>query len=70
MSFTVLMFGLMHALPPIIAAMMGAERSTIFIVAIATAVFAVITGSIAYLLVDLIGLAIGLMVALAFKKSA
>ena len=64
------MFGLMHALPPIIAAMMGAERSTIFIVAIATAVFAVITGSIAYLLVDLIGLAIGLMVALAFKKSA
>ena len=68
MSFTVLMFGLMHALPPIIAAMMGVKRSTIYLVAILTTLFALITGSMSFLIFDLIGLAIGLTVALHLRK--
>ena len=70
MSFTVLMFGLMHALPPIIAAMLGVEKSTIYLVAIGTAIFAVISGSMSYLIFDLIGLAIGISVALKLKNPA
>lgn len=63
------MFGLMHALPPIFSAMMGAQNSTIYLVAVVTALFAVITGSLAYVVIDLIGLAIGLNVAIKLKKT-
>jgi len=68
MSLVVLAIGAAHAIPPILGAAVGKSRTGVMIGAAVGALIAVASGDFAFVLADLVGLALGTKLGLYFVK--
>jgi len=64
MSLTVLMIAASHGIPPIIGAATGRTKTAVYVGAAIGGVIAVASGSPAYIVADLLGVALGVWLGL------
>ena len=65
MSFVVLAIGAAHAIPPIVGAVKAKSKVGVIVGAMLAAAIAVATGNPVYIVVDLVGVAVGVWIGLA-----
>ena len=68
MSFIVLAIAAGHALPPILGAVVGKSESSVIVGAVVGVIIAIAFGSAAYLVPDLMGVALGTWVGFSIIK--